>query len=272
MILFSHAKINLGLQILERREDGFHNLRSVMYPTGLCDILEIKLMPEGQRPFTFSQSGIRIDSDPEDNLVSLAWRLLCEETALPPVSIHLHKQIPVGAGLGGGSSNASFVLKALNHLARPGLDPELLETLSARLGSDCPFFLHQGPKMIEGRGDILSKTGANLEGYYLLLLFPGIHISTAEAYAGVVPGIPEVSLESMISKAPEHWKNLIINEFEDPLGEKIPLILELKRALYQAGALYASLSGSGSALYGIFREPPRLSAELSSYVIWEGPS
>lgn len=272
MILFSHAKINIGLQILEKRRDGFHNLRSVMYPTGLCDILEVKLRPEGQEAFRLSQSGRLIDSDPDSNLVTLAWRALSKHSSLPPLSIHLHKQIPVGAGLGGGSSNASAVLKALAPLAREPLAPAMLENLSAQLGSDCPFFLQEGPKMMEGRGEILRETGVNLSGFYLVLLFPEIHISTTEAYAGVRPSIPEEALDSMVSRPVEQWKNLIRNDFETLLEARMPLIRELKAELYQSGAVYASLSGSGSSLYGIFRENPLLPAKLAKYLIWKGPA
>lgn len=272
MILFSHAKINIGLQIHKKRSDGFHELSSVMFPTGLCDILEIKLRPKGKEEFQLSQSGRLIDSDPENNLVTLAWRALRKHSSLPPLSIHLHKQIPVGAGLGGGSSNASVALKALNHLASESLAPDQLEKLSAQLGSDCPYFLQEGPRMMEGRGEILRETKVNLKDFYLVLLFPGIHISTAEAYEGVTPRIPEDTLESMISKPLEKWKGLITNDFEASLEARIPLIGEIKAGLYEAGAVYASLSGSGSSLYGIFRKRTGLPEKLSKYLIWEGPA
>jgi 4-diphosphocytidyl-2-C-methyl-D-erythritol kinase len=272
MILFSPAKINIGLQILEKREDGFHNIRSVMYPTGFCDILEIRKLSEGSAPLRLSQSGILIGSDPESNLVTRAWRLLDRKTALPPVAIHLHKQIPVGAGLGGGSSNASCTLKALNHLAQKSISQERLEVLAMSLGSDCPYFLHKGPMMMEGQGEILSQSAVDLEGSFLVLLFPGIQISTAEAYAGVHPKIPDIPLQDLISKPADLWKDLIQNDFEETVGAKFPLIRELKKALYDAGAQFASLSGSGSSLFGIFKEYPRLPGKLKRYVIWEGPA
>ena len=270
MILFSPAKINIGLQILEKREDGFHNIRSVMYPIGLCDILEIGKLPEGNSPLLFSQTGISIDSSHENNLVTKAWELLAGETEIPPAAIHLHKQIPVGAGLGGGSSNASVTLKALNQMARNSLAPERLELLAARLGSDCPFFLHNGPMMMEGRGEILSQAKVNLDGSFLVLLFPGIHVSTARAYADVVPKIQEDPLENLILKPADQWKDHIKNDFEENVFTKYPLIRELKNELYHAGAQYASLSGSGSSIYGIFREFPHLPRALRKYVIWGG--
>ena len=272
MIRYAPAKINIGLQILEKRKDGFHNIRSVMYPTGLCDILEIKALPEGARTFQFSQSGITIDTDPESNLVTAAWRLLKDKTVLPPVAIHLHKQIPVGAGLGGGSSNASLVLLTLNQLAPKGISPEGLEELAGQLGSDCPFFLHQGPMMMEGRGEILSPAKVDLGSLYLVLLLPGIPVSTAVAYAEVTPEIPEFSLEQAISLPVKEWPGLVENGFEESLGIRFPLIRELKESLYRAGAQYASLSGSGSSLYGIFHQHPRLPDEIKDFVIWEGPA
>ena len=270
MILFSPAKINLGLQILEKREDGFHNIRSVTYPVGLCDILEIKYLAPGGPPFHLSHSGIQIDSDHDSHLVTRAWRLLSAETTLPPVKVHLHKQIPVGAGLGGGSSNASTILRALNQRAPLSLSQERLEVLAGRLGSDCPFFLHKGPMLMEGRGEILSQTKVNLEGSFLVLLFPGIHVSTSEAYAGVQPKLPKIALEALISKPVDLWKDMLKNDFEETVFAKFPLIGELRMALYGAGAQYAAMSGSGSSIYGIFREYPRLSPELKRYVIWEG--
>lgn len=270
MILFSPAKINLGLHILDKREDGFHSLRSVMYPVGLCDILEFQEMPEGSEPVRFTQTGIRFDRDEENNLVTRAWYLLTRETALPPVSIHLHKQIPVGAGLGGGSSNASLTLKGLNRWASPPLSPDRLKELAGQLGSDCPFFLNNGPMMMEGRGEILSSTSLSLEGYFLVLLFPGIHISTAEAFAGIHPRVPATTLEEQVSKPVDLWKDLLVNDFEDTVGDKYPLIRQLKVALYRAGARYAAMSGSGSSIFGIFREPPSLTPELKNYVIWKG--
>ena len=271
MILFSPAKINIGLQILEKRKDGFHMLRSIMYPVGLCDILEISILAEGSPPFQLSQSGILIDPDRENNLVTRAWRLLRDETDLPPVNIHLHKQIPVGAGLGGGSSNASTVLLALNQRSPLRLSQDRLEVLAGRLGSDCPFFLHKGPMLMEGRGEILTRTQVNLEGFFLVLLFPGIHVSTAEAYAGVQPKLPEITLETLVSKPVDLWKDKLMNDFEDSVCAIYPLIRDLKEALYRAGAYYASMSGSGSSIYGIFREQIRLPGELRKYVIWEGP-
>ena len=270
MIFFSPAKINLGLQILERRRDGFHELRSVMYPTALCDIIEIHQLSGSDRPFQFSQSGIRFDSDVEKNLCISAWKLLTAEAILPNVAIHLHKQIPIGAGLGGGSSNASITLKGLNQIADTPVSAERLAELAAQLGSDCPFFLHSEAMMMEGRGEVLSPVRLSLDTLYLIMLYPDIHISTAEAYGGVTPAYPELHLRKLIEAPCDRWKDLIKNDFEKSVFLRYPLLKELKNSLYDSGALYASMSGSGSSLYGIFKSPPELPENIQKYVIWAG--
>ena len=272
MIYFSPAKINLGLQILERREDGFHNLRSVMFPIGLCDILEINQQSGNPEPLRFSRSGFRFEDDPERNLCVRAWKLMDAECDLPSVAIHLHKQIPIGAGLGGGSSNASAVLKALNGLSGTPVPATRMAELAARLGSDCPFFLHDSPLLMEGRGELLSPVRLSLKDHYLVVLFPGIHISTAEAYAAVTPAIPSVHLRASIALPVNRWKQSVVNDFERSAFALHPLLPELKEALYRAGALYASMSGSGSSLYGIFGTPPELPGELHKFIVWQGPA
>lgn len=270
MILFSPAKINLGLQILERREDGFHNLRSVMYPVGLCDIIEIHQPAGAKVPVRFSQSGIRFEGDEEKNLCLQAWKLMASEHSLPPLAIHLHKQIPVGAGLGGGSSNASTILKGLNRLANAPAPYESMAALAARLGSDCPFFLHDVPMLMEGRGELLSQINLKLKPGFLVLLFPEIHISTAEAYAAVKPAMPDSDLMQVIEGPLSQWKDRLKNDFEKSALIRHPLLNDLKLGLYNAGALFAALSGSGSALFGVFESPPELPEEIRKYVIWKG--
>ena len=272
MIHFSPSKINLGLQILKKREDGFHMLRSVMYPTGLCDIIEINQLPAENIPVRFSQSGIRFEDDLESNLCMKAWKLIASDLALPPVAIHLHKQIPIGAGLGGGSSNASTVLKGLNLLASTPATAERLAELAGQLGSDCPFFLHKFPMMMEGRGELLSQVNVSLKSSCLVLLFPDIHISTAEAYGAVSPRHPDTHLRQEIETPVNQWKDRIVNDFEKSAFAKYPLLKTLKLALYKAGASFASMSGSGSSLYGIFESPPDLPEEIQRYVIWKGPA
>lgn len=270
MILFSPAKINIGLQIIERRKDGFHNLQSIMYPVGLSDILEIRRSSVKGEAIRFSQSGIKFGTPGETNLCVSAWEHFSREAALPPVEIHLHKQIPVGAGLGGGSSNATTTLKGLNMLAKFPLTEGILLEMSAQLGSDCPFFLHSGPMMMEGRGEILNPVSLPLDQLYLVLLFPGIHVSTADAYAGVKPVVPEADLWKLIAEPMDQWKGSVVNDFERSVFKKYPELDLLKQDLYESGALYASLSGSGSSLYGFFTRMPELPEKLEQYVIWKG--
>jgi 4-diphosphocytidyl-2-C-methyl-D-erythritol kinase len=272
MIYFAPAKINLGLQILERRGDGFHNLRSVMYPTGLCDIIEVNQQALENDPIQFTQSGISYATGTEENLCIRAWKLMASETDLPGVAIHLHKQIPVGAGLGGGSSDAATILKGLNRLAKVPLTQERLEELAIQLGSDCPFFLYNIPMMMEGAGELLSEVNISLRTYFLVILFPGIHISTASAYSNVIPAIPELHLRQLIEAPVDKWKGSIMNDFEEHTFVKYPLMKELKRTLYDNGAMYASMSGSGSSLYGIFERIPVLPAKIQDLVVWKGPA
>ena len=271
MIHFSPAKINLGLQILEKRADGYHNLQSLMHPVGLSDILEIRASSNANQKLAYTQSGIRFEGDLEDNLCLQAWKLFREETRLPALQMHLHKQIPVGAGLGGGSSNASATLLGLNRIAEKPLTSTKLQELAASLGSDCPFFLDHRTMLMEGRGEILTPLPLNLEGIYLVLLFPSIHVSTSEAYAGVKPAIPKQLLKELIHEPVFRWKEQIGNDFETSVFNAYPQLASIKEALYLHGALYASLSGSGSSLYGLFKEKAPLPEELKRQVIWEGP-
>lgn len=270
MILPSPAKINIGLQIIGRRSDGFHDLQSLMYPVGLSDIIEIREAGPGEKALSFSQSGIPVNEGAGKNLCEQAHELFTARRKLPPLEIHLHKQIPIGAGLGGGSSNATQILKGLNQLTANPLSPEVLHEMAAELGSDCPFFLHDQAMMMEGRGEILSASTVSLKGLWLVLLFPEIHISTPEAYAGVVPALPELHLKEVLSAPIQKWKVSVKNDFEKGIFIKYPELARIKEELYTAGALYASLSGSGSSLYGVFQEKPSLSGFLSPFIIWEG--
>jgi 4-diphosphocytidyl-2-C-methyl-D-erythritol kinase len=270
MILFSPAKVNLGLRITERRKDGFHNLQSVMLPVGLKDILEFRISPEKSQPFSMSQSGLSTDTPRKSILCWRAWELFSKEITLPPVEMHLHKQIPVGAGLGGGSSNAALTLKGLNLLSGNQIGREGLQEMAAELGSDCSFFLEGGPVYMEGRGEILSPLGFRLEPLYLIILFPGIHISTSKAYRGVTPQQPEIPLLAQLKNPLSAWQNTILNDFESSLFKEYSLLSKLKSEIYRSGASYASLSGSGSALYGIYTSVPQLSERLSKYLVWQG--
>ncbi|RPI42285.1 MAG: 4-(cytidine 5'-diphospho)-2-C-methyl-D-erythritol kinase [Bacteroidetes bacterium] len=270
MILFSPAKINIGLQVIERRADGYHNLRSVMVPVPLFDMIEIVQAPATSRGIEISLSGTGFDTGEGGNLCARAYERLAAETFLPPVRLHLHKQIPVGAGLGGGSSNASLTLRGLNRLAKPPLTADRLLGISSSLGSDCPFFMHSGMMMLEGRGEILSPVSLNLDHLVLVLLYPGIHVSTAEAFAGIRPAIPAENLSDLILLPVDEWKGRVVNDFENHIFKRYPLLAEIRDALYSRGALYASMSGSGSSIYGFFPSPPHLPDELSEFVVFRG--
>ena len=271
MIRYSPAKINLGLLITAKRSDGFHELQSLMVPTGLNDILEIRENPGGAA-LSFTSSGISSGAPTGSNLVEKAHAMVAAKRLLPPLEIHLHKQIPVGAGLGGGSSNATHVLMGLNEMVTDSLSAEELHEMAATLGSDCPFFLHQGPMMMEGRGEILSASSVDLSPFHLVMLFPEIHISTAEAYGGVKPKAAPVHLSELLERGPGKWKENIINDFEEGLFQSHPLLDEIKQRLYDEGAFYAAMSGSGSSMFGLFREKVELSDNLKKHLIWKGPA
>ena len=255
MLADPNAKINLGLNVVERRADGYHNLETVFYPIGLCDVLNVELS-EGCSDYSFSSSGIHIDGDPETNLIVKAFRLLQNEYGLPPIDITLIKQIPFGAGLGGGSADAAFMLKILNDMFTLKISPKRLEKLAATLGADCPVFIKNKPVYATGIGNVFTPLKLSLKGYFLVLVKPDIHVSTPEAYSLVIPEAPQISLFDSIQKPVEEWRNLIKNDFEKSVFVKYPQIASIKEELYNAGAIYASMSGSGSSVFGIFEKEP----------------
>lgn len=251
MVVFPNAKINLGLNITSRREDGYHILTSIMLPIGWHDILEI--VPSNEGSTTLTISGNKVDCPPESNLVMKAYRSLAEKTKLPHVNIYLRKIIPDGAGLGGGSADAAFTLKALNTMFSLDYTDDELAEIATTLGADCPFFIYNRPMIAEGIGTDLTPTEIPvLSGKTLLVVKPDIHISTAEAYAGVTPRTPNKILTELLKAPICEWRESIVNDFEYSLKEKFPQIENIKQSLYKGGALYSSLSGSGSAVYGIF--------------------
>ncbi|QRQ63650.1 MULTISPECIES: 4-(cytidine 5'-diphospho)-2-C-methyl-D-erythritol kinase [Sphingobacterium] len=262
MILFANAKLNIGLQVIAKRTDGYHELNSVFYPLPIYDIIE--LLETTAAETTLNIQGERIPGNLHDNLCIRAFELLKKDYGIPPVSIDLVKQIPIGAGLGGGSADASFVLKGLNTLFQLNLTEEQLAGYAAKLGADCPFFIANNPVFATGIGTDFKDLNLNLDGYHLVVIMPNIHISTAEAFAAVQPKAPEVNLEEAIRLPIQEWKFHIRNDFEDGIFESYPLLKEIKETLYQKGAIYASMSGSGAAIYGIFWEKTDLS-ELAKY-------
>ena len=265
MICFPNAKINIGLNIVEKRTDGFHNIETVFYPVQLCDVLEII---ESSK-FEFSNSGIAVPNDGKENLCVKAYRLLSKEFQLPPVKIHLHKIVPIGAGLGGGSSDAALTIKALNNLFQLNLSKEKMKDHARQLGSDCAFFIENDPMFAYERGDKFKPVQLDMNDHFIALVTPDIHVSTAEAYAGTAPKKPETSLEKLISLPIGEWKNNIYNDFEDSVFTKYPAIKTIKEKLYSLGAIYASMSGSGSSVYGVFKESKTFESDFPNCKIWK---
>lgn len=271
MLLYPQAKINIGLYITGKREDGFHNLETVFYPVPLCDVLELNLLPAGAAgECSMKITGMEIDGEKEDNLVLRAYRLLHERFTLPAVQLHLHKQIPMGAGLGGGSADAAEMLIGLNRLCGLGLSREELMEAAARLGSDCPFFVYNRPALAWGRGECMEEIALNLSDYYITLIKIPQSVSTAQAFAGVTPAPPAFDLRQLPLLPIEEWQSVIRNQFEESVGRAIPEIMEVKEYLIARGAMYASMTGSGSAVYGISREPMELSGLAVDWFRWQG--
>ena len=256
MLCFPNAKINLGLNIVSKRADGYHNLETVFYPVAIRDALEV--VPAAGEKGIFKQSGILLEGNPEQNLVVKAYSLLKKEYALPEVDIFLRKNIPFGAGLGGGSADAAFMLKLLNNIYELHIPENKLEEFASQLGADCPFFIRNKPVFATGTGNIFTPIDLSLEEYFIVLVKPEIHVSTKEAYELVKPELPAVSLKEIVKNPPETWKGIMINDFESSVFVKYPAIKDIKEKLYDFGAIYASMSGSGSSVFGIFREEPNL--------------
>lgn len=278
MISNPNVKINLGLNVLRKREDGFHDLETLFVPYfGISDTLEIvsgddfsrtsaalfgKYAPEmiaqgmsddGKLMITIARAE-GVDWDPLKDLCAKAYLILSEDFDLPPVKIFLEKTSPVGAGLGGGSADAAFTLKMLNEICSLGLDEDRLAGYAARLGSDCAFFIYNRPMIGEGRGEILTEYSLDLEGLDLQVLTPeGVAVSTADAYRGIRPSEPEVSLREALSRPVDQWKDCLVNDFEVTVFDKYPELAAIKKSLYDSGAVYASMSGSGSALFALYK-------------------
>jgi 4-diphosphocytidyl-2-C-methyl-D-erythritol kinase len=267
MVVFPKAKINIGLRIVEKRPDGFHNIETFFYPVALADALEFVVRKDGRKSDILRVTGVMGDADPENNLVMKAVKLMHKSFDFPGIRIHLHKTIPVGGGLGGGSSDAAGMLRVLNRYFGFGLNPEELRSFAGRLGSDAPFFVDSTPSFAEGVGNILSELPLDLKEYHISLLYPGINISTAEAYAGCEPCPSGLSLRQLLMLPVSGWRGRVINDFELNIFRRYPQLGKLKMALYEAGALYASMSGSGSVIYGIFEDSPVLPNSLSKYLL-----
>ena len=249
MITYPIAKINLGLLVTEKRADGFHNIETIFYPVLVQDALEVV----HSEKFQINITGIDLNEKPEENLVVKAYQLLKDDFELPPVQIHLHKNIPVGAGLGGGSSDASYMLMLLNDLFNLELTEEQLLAYALQLGSDCPFFIRSKPVYAVGRGEVMEDVPLSLKGYHLVVVKPPIHISTAEAYREIVPAKGRIALKALTRFSVAKWPGNIQNQFERYVFVKYPEVKAVKQKLYDLGAAFALMSGSGSAVYGLFR-------------------
>lgn len=255
MICFPNAKINLGLNITEKRPDGFHNIETVFYPIGWNDALEIVESNSAAKEFSLHLSGILIEGKTEDNLLYKAFHIIKKEKKLPPVEVYLHKTIPMGAGLGGGSADAAFFINLINEQFNLGLTEEQRMDIARQLGSDCAFFIKNKPVFAFEKGDVFKDVNVDLTQYQALVIYPNVHSNTKEAYSLVSPVVSEKSILEILKQPITTWKDDLKNDFENSVFSKYPLVKEIKQQLYQQGALYASMSGSGSAVFSIFNQP-----------------
>ncbi len=271
MIVFPNAKINIGLRVLERLQNGFHRIETVFLPIGLFDILEF--VDHTVRKTHLSITGIAIDENPDNNLVIKAWELMHSKYNIPALEISLHKIVPIGAGLGGGSADAAFMLNGLNIYYNCGASVTELMHMAAQLGSDCSFFIINRPAYATGRGEILEEIELSLSGYKILLVNPGFMISTKDAYANVIPSRYADSLKDLVMQPLSKWQGLITNDFEGSVFTKYPEIERIRQKMIDHGAVYASMSGSGSTVFGIFKDTKEfnpLLREFKNYFVWQG--
>jgi 4-diphosphocytidyl-2-C-methyl-D-erythritol kinase len=267
MVSFPPCKINIGLNVINKRSDGYHNLVTCFYPVPWTDVLEI--IPS--QTLTFTSSGLLIPGNESDNLCLKAYALLKKDFDVAPVKIHLHKIIPTGAGLGGGSSDAAYTLRMLNAIFNLRLPSEKLIQYASLLGSDCAFFTLDTPVFAQGRGEILSDISLSLAGKHIVIVTPDIHVSTVQAFATIAPRPVDIDLREVLSNQKiDTWKDWVKNDFETTVFKYYPELDEIKIKLYSAGALYASMSGSGSSVFGIFEKNPALQNQFSNYTLWSG--
>jgi 4-diphosphocytidyl-2-C-methyl-D-erythritol kinase len=268
MLAFPNAKINLGLNVTGTRPDGFHDIETVMLPVAFCDILEIEASRDGS--FDFMTSGLTIPGNTEDNLCIRAYELFKDEFKIPGVSMNLHKVIPMGSGLGGGSSDAAYTIRLLNDIFSLSLSPAQMMQYASRLGSDCSFFIKNIPGLASGKGDQFEAIDIKVAGYSIVIVIPPVHVSTKEAYGLVRTKRPVESLRTILKTSPCLWKDHLKNDFEDSLSRLHPEIIWIKETLYEEGAIYASMSGSGSSVYGLFDRPLPDMESFKGCIIWSG--
>ncbi len=253
MIVFPNAKINLGLNILRKREDNYHDLQSIFLPIDLSDALEV-VEDKSISGYEFYSSGLKIDAEAENNLVVKAYKLLKNDFDLPAVKIHLHKKIPFGAGIGGGSADASFMLRLLNEMFALQLKDEVLEKYAVRIGADCPFFIKNTPALVTGIGDKLQPIDVDFSDFKILLIKPQMNINTSKIFGEITPSLDAPNILQALSSPISNWKKLFKNDFENVIFERHHEIKEIKNKLYEAGAFYASMSGSGSVVFAFFED------------------
>ncbi|WP_276803532.1 4-(cytidine 5'-diphospho)-2-C-methyl-D-erythritol kinase [Odoribacter laneus] len=268
MRIYPNAKINIGLSVTERRTDGYHNLETVFYPVGLRDVLELNREEGPKRVCYFENTGIAIDCPEDKNLVVRAYKLLASAYDLPAVRINLFKTIPFGAGLGGGSSDAAYTLKALNEYFELRISEKGLENYASRLGSDCAFFIRNRPAFASGKGDVLEDMALELDEYEIVIVKPDCKVSTAEAYAGISPAKAVFNLRELNLLPLTAWRKQVKNDFETTVFAKYPAIRKVKEELYNRGALYASMTGSGAGVFGIFPKGDVVLDTLQGNIIW----
>ncbi len=269
MVVFPNVKINLGLHVIKKRTDGFHNIETVFYPVpGFYDVLEV-IKNTNDEGDDFNVTGLIDDLQKNDNLVIKALKLLRTEHRIPGLKIHLHKNIPAGAGLGGGSSDAAFMLKLLNDQFRLGIPDQKLEQKASLLGADCAFFIRNAPTLAKGTGNEFTPVKVPLNNLWIMLVAPPAPLSTPEAYKNIIPSAPSEKLESILKEPIETWRHKMVNDFEFNTFKKYPELAAIKNKFYNQDAIYASMSGSGSAFYGIFRDEPKIQWP-KSYVCWKG--
>lgn len=250
MILYPNAKINIGLKVLNKRPDGYHNISSVFYPIALSDILEF--IPTSVNEFEFSQTGIQIDGNPDDNLCVKVYHFFRKEFDIPILKIHLHKNIPTQAGLGGGSSDAAFFIKGINKYFNLDLTINKMKEIALQFGSDCPFFIENKPSKVSGRGEVLQLFQLDLSMYHIIIVKPQISISTAMAYSSIIPDAYPIDFSVLLEQPIDSWEGKVENDFETFAFAKFTELKKIKNKLLQHGAIFSQMTGSGSAIYGIF--------------------
>jgi 4-diphosphocytidyl-2-C-methyl-D-erythritol kinase len=269
MICFPNAKINLGLNITEKRSDGFHNLETIFYPVGWNDALEVIENKSSDPEFNLHLSGLSISGNTSDNLLYKAYQLIKQTKTLPPIDVYLHKTLPMGAGLGGGSADASFFINLLNDQ----FNLNILETdrtnIAKQLGSDCAFFIKNTPVFATQKGEVFTDIQLDLSHLYIAIIYPNVHSNTPEAFSLVKPKTPSKSILEIIKQPISTWKTDLVNDFETSIFNKYPTVEKTKNDLYELGAIYASMSGSGSAVYGLFENEPGIK-HLKEFPHWVG--